>query len=51
MILTLERKLDMYRRGWYKFKAPPVCTGYWDTVAWVKWIDACNGWLPMEDMA
>lgn len=43
--LTHEEKLEKYRAGDYLFKAPPVCTAAWDDAAWIKFIDACNGWL------
>lgn len=36
--------------GAYRFKAPPVCTAFWDSQAWIKWIDACNGWtVPVRE--
>ena len=40
--MTHEEKVEAYRNGKYIFKAPPVCTAYWDDGAWIKWIDACD---------
>lgn len=42
--MDYNQKLDQYKNGQYRFKAPPVCTARWDDDAWIKWIDACNGW-------
>ena len=44
MKLTYEEKVLKYNKGDYHFKAPPVCTYYWTTDSWVKWIDSYNGW-------
>ena len=46
--MELKEKLTKYEKGEYSFSVPPVCTANWDTKAWVKWIDACNGWYPKE---
>ena len=44
-MLSYEQKIELYNDGKYRFKAPPVCTARWDTGAWIKWIDACKGWI------
>jgi len=43
--MTYEQKVTMYRAGQYRFKCPPVCTAFWDTDSWIKWIDACGAWV------
>jgi len=45
---TQEQKMEMYKNGEYRFKAPPVCTGRWDDAAWIAFIDAYDGWTPKE---
>lgn len=27
-----------YRTGDYKFNSPPVCTVYWDELAWINYV-------------
>lgn len=42
-------KLEAYKAGHYRFKAPPVYSGNWDDAAWVAYIDAYKGWtVPVE---
>jgi hypothetical protein len=40
-------KLALLADGRYAFKAPPVCTWYWND-DWVSWVDACKGWRPQR---
>lgn len=42
--MTEEAKLRAYEAGQYACHVPPVCHALWDTHAWIRWIDACNGW-------
>jgi hypothetical protein len=46
--LTEEEKRELYHTGQYVFKAPPVCTAYWNDKSWIDWIDSCEGWRPRE---
>ena len=43
---THEQKAEMYRKGEYQFKAPPVCTARWTHLSWISFIEGYNGWLP-----
>ena len=43
---THEQKAEMYRKGEYQFKAPPVCTARWTHLSWINWIERNDGWLP-----
>jgi hypothetical protein len=43
--LTKEKKLELYRAGLYRFKAPPVCCRLWNESDWITFIDAYGGWL------
>jgi len=43
---TYEQKAEMYRKGEYQFKAPPVCTARWTDLSWINWIETNDGWLP-----
>lgn len=44
---TDDNKRDIYRRGGYSFRVPPVCTANWDEEAWIKYIDLGGGiWQP-----
>lgn len=40
----------MYDKGFYRFKAPPVCTAYWNRSDWIKFIDSYNGWITPEQI-
>lgn len=42
--MTRLDKLCKFRRGEYVFKAPPVCTTFWDEDDWVNYIDINNWW-------
>ena len=48
----LEYKKEIYRGniegGSYRFPAPPVCTHYWDEMAWIRFIDADGRWIYPE---
>lgn len=44
-MLTEAQKRELYAKGQYKFKAPPVCTAYWSDADWIKYISAYNGWI------
>lgn len=37
-------KSQAYKDGEYKVPTPPVPTTGWDEEAWIKYIDACDGW-------
>lgn len=41
-------KRALFRDGRYVFRAPGVCTYYWDADDWIKWIDAGKGWRPQQ---
>ena len=41
-------KEQMYLKGWYRFKVPPVHTTHWDDQDWINWIDNNGEWLPNE---
>lgn len=43
-------KETMYDKGFYRFKAPPVCTAYWNRSDWIKFIDSYNGWITPEQI-
>lgn len=43
---TAEEKSRMYDAGEYVIRVPDVTTGRWDRAAWIKWVDACDGWRP-----
>lgn len=47
--ISYKEKLGQYEKGQYRFKAPPVCTARWDTDAWIKFIDAYNGWYNIRE--
>ena len=39
-------KAEMYYRGWYRFKVPPVHHTFWPDDNWINWIDHHGEWLP-----
>ena len=43
---TDEQKLQMYAQGKCVFNTPPVCTRFWSTEAWIRWIDRAGEWRP-----
>jgi hypothetical protein len=43
---TEEQKLDMYLKGEYSFKVPPVSHHAWTREDWIRWIDGCGIWQP-----
>jgi len=53
--LTVEEKLEKYRKGLYRMEVPPVASFNWQGPRpWVIWIDATGEWLeepttPKED--
>jgi hypothetical protein len=39
-----EARRVAYETGQYRIEVPYVTTGGWDVRAWMRWIDACDGW-------
>lgn len=40
-----ESRRVAYMDGKYRFKAPPVCHAHWTVDDWMRYVDACDGWL------
>lgn len=43
--LSMEEKRELYRKGQYKFKAPPGHSSGWTEDDWINFIDAYGGWI------
>ena len=41
-------KVDKYNKGEWKVTPPPVCTGQWNTHAWIMYIDEQDGWIDTD---
>lgn len=41
-------KVEWYRKGWYAFPPPPVCTASWSLAGWIGYIDAHGVWMRTE---
>jgi hypothetical protein len=47
-VYTKNQKVRMFASGEYEVHAPAVPTVRWTTQSWIKFIDACNGWRPLQ---
>ena len=47
--MTIMRKKELFKAGYWAAKTPHVCTKLWDDYSWIHWIDANGKWLVQKD--